>query len=337
MQLAGAWLARKDRGLTPPEVDAFERWLGADASHRAAVAQLERTMGAFDRLRTLAPRAGAKPDCDALAPPARAFRRWIPLTVLGLAATVALLFWSGRLAPGPRTWHYATTAEGYHRAALVDGSIVELNADTAVEIEYTAHERRLHLLQGEAHFHVATDPARPFVVRAQSVAVSAVGTAFNVRVAPAGVEVLVTAGRVRVAPPPTAALGEAAASSTTVSPPEIPLLSAGHKVVVPTSARAEPATLATVTPEEMQRALAWQTRVVEFDKTPLEAIVAEFNRQNRQRIVIDDPELRALRIGGNFRIDQPEAFVRLLETSFGVAAERVGQEIVLHRARANSR
>ena len=333
---AGAWLARKDRGFTANELDEFNRWVREDALHAAAVAQLERTMLAFDRLRVLAP-SGATPNSDAFAP-TRARLRWFLAAATGIAAALAVVVWSGRLPSTPSTWEYATSAGGYQRATLLDGSTVELNTDTRIEIEFTARERRVRLASGEAHFQVAKDPARPFVVQAKSVSVSAVGTAFNVRLATAGVEVLVTEGKVRVAPPaPPGSVRSPQPTSPSPPSPDLPLLTAGHKVMVATAARTEPTKIAAVSPEEIQRALAWQPRVAEFNKTPLSAVVAEFNRQNRQQIVIQHPELQSLRIGGNFRTDQPEAFVRLLETSFGIAVERSGPTLTLRKAANESR
>jgi len=328
MQLAGAWLARQDRGLTAAESAEFRIWIQADASHAAAVAQLERTMSTFERLRELEPHTAEKPDCDAFAPPSRASRRWLTVASLGVAAAIATMVWSGRTGSTPATWHYATAESGFEHATLVDGSRVKLNANTSVDIEFTARERRVHLSRGEAHFEVAKDSVRPFVVRANRVSVSAVGTAFNVRLATAGVEVLVTEGKVRVEP--AQASGTTRASEGAA--PEIPLLTAGHKVVVPAAILTESPEIAAISPEEMHRALAWHTRVVEFRKTPLKEIVAEFNRLNLQQIVIADADLETLRVGGSFRTDQPEAFVRLLENSFGVAAERSGDVLTLRKA-----
>jgi transmembrane sensor len=181
---------------------------------------------------------------------------------------------------------------------------------------------------------VAKDPSRPFVVEANAVSVSAVGTAFNVRFASSGVEVLVTHGQVRVEPPVKSTLANASAPHAS-DPPELPLLMAGQKVTVSTLVKSEPAQIAAVTPEEMQRALSWQ-RVTEFNKTPLGTAVAEFNRQNQAQIEIRDAELELLRIGGSFRTDQPEAFVRLLERSFGITAERIEGRITLRKAQPES-
>lgn len=348
MRSAGAWLAQRDRGFTAAEEKAFHVWLGVSSTHAAAVAQLEHTMSAFDRLRELAPR-DARLDRDALAPRTRIHSpaRWPSpvLMVAGMAAIFVVMFLLIRPSGTSSTWRYTTAPGGYERATLVDGSSVELNADTIVEVAYSASGRHVRLVRGEAHFHVVKDRQRPFVVEAETVAVSAVGTAFNVRLAPAGVEVLVTEGRVRVAPPaPVSTVTSAGTESRSrpeprskpMTPRDAPLLTAGHRMLVPTVPSSEPAQIAVITPEEIERSLAWQPRVAVFEKTPLSGAVAEFNRQNRQQLVIGDQELDTLLIGGNFRADQPDAFVRLLEASFGIRAERSEAAITLRRAPVES-
>lgn len=334
MRAAGAWLARRDRGFTAAEQGEFDSWLRADPGHAAAVAQLERALATFDGLRELVPHGGSEPDPDVFAPPPRPRRPFFrSAAVAGLAAAVALavVFWQAQSPTAPTTWHYATASAGYERATLIDGSTIELNADTVLDVEFTAAGRQVRLRRGEAHFQVAKNPARPFVVQAGAVAVRAVGTAFNMRLAPAAVEVLVIEGKVRVDHPPAQGAAGLPVPGTG-GRTEIPLLGAGQKIVVSTAATAAPPIVAAVSTEEMARALAWQPGISEFTKKPLAEIVAEFNRRNRQQLVIGDPALAALRIGGNFRADQPDAFVRLLESSFGVTAVRSGDAITLRTA-----
>lgn len=336
MREAGAWLARRDRGFTASERAEFECWVGAHASHAAAVAQLDQTLSAFDRLRELVPHRST-PNCDAFAP-ARAGRRWFHpyIAAAGMAAAIAVMAWSTRSSPAPSSWHYETLAGGFDRATLADGSVVVLNGDTKLDVHYTASARHVELSRGEAHFQVTTDSERPFTVHAGTIAVRAVGTAFNVRFAEQGVEVLVMEGKVRVAPPESKAHPtRSPAKSDAPALAEIPMLTAGHKVMIPAAVAGE-AIIATVNEADIERAIAWQSRVAEFRKTSLSEIVAEFNRQNPQQIVIADPELETLRIGGYFRADQPEAFVRLLESSFGISAERSGRVIRLRQATGES-
>ena len=80
--------------------------------------------------------------------------------------------------------------------------------------------------------------------------------------------------------------------------------------------------------------LDWQPRLLDFDSAPLAEVVETFNRRNPRRLVIGDDELRALTIVASIRSDNVEGFVRLLEGTMGVRAERTPSgEIVLRRAR----
>jgi transmembrane sensor len=57
--------------------------------------------------------------------------------------------------------------------------------------------------------------------------------------------------------------------------------------------------------------------------------VAEFNRYNREKIVIGDPAIATVRIGGNFRANNLAGFVRLLEDGFSIHVQRRDDEITL--------
>ena len=92
--------------------------------------------------------------------------------------------------------------------------------------------------------------------------------------------------------------------------------------MIDTTLRSSRPVVTHVSSQEMDRALAWQRPRLEFDDMPLAAIVEEFNRHNPHKLVINDANTGELRIGGTFRADNVDAFVRLLESSFGVTAER---------------
>ena len=204
--MAAAWLAQRDEGLTPEEQAEFSRWQQADARHAAVVARLEKTWGALQHLRDYRPEARAHPDRNLLARPAG--RNVVPFPALAataaLAATLALIaawWWPQRaraIVTRQSPMAYATTAGGYQRVTLEDGSVLELNSNSAVRVQFTAAERTVRLVQGEVHFTVAQNKARPFLVQAGTVVVRAVGTAFNVRLGANDVEVLVTEGKVAV-------------------------------------------------------------------------------------------------------------------------------------------
>ena len=187
-------MVKHERGLTDEETAEFSRWLAADARHQVCYDEQKLNWTLLDQLQDLRPAAAARPDLDVLAPPPR--RLWPRLAVLALAASVVL----GWFAIGPnRPGRLPRTTEVMERT-LDDGSVVHLNRGTALRLDFRADERRVVLAEGEAHFAVKRDPARPFVVRASGVHVAALGTAFDVKIAPDEVHVLVTEGRVRVDP-----------------------------------------------------------------------------------------------------------------------------------------
>lgn len=346
LDAAVSWMVRRDRGFTASEAAEFAAWLRADAGRAAAVAELERTWDKFAALRELAPAAAegvTEGDADAFAPPVvmrerpGKIRR---LTVAGAMVAAAAVVVVGlgvmrsRLGDEPPVHRYATGVGELKRVMLPDGSMADLNAETALDVAFTPTERRVRFVRGAAHFSVAKNAARPFVVAADDVAVRAVGTAFSVRMASAAIEVLVTEGKVRV---DDAARGESLvarrgiALASAVEAASAPLLLAGERIVIATTPGRVAAAPTTVTPDEIQRARAGRHRVIELQGTSLAAIVREFNRHGMRPLVIDDPELGELRIGGKFRVDEADAFVRLLETTFGVTAERTAERIVLRR------
>ncbi len=184
-------------------------------------------------------------------------------------------------------------------------------------------------LTGEAHFTVAKNDI-PFVVQAGTVAVRAVGTAFNVRATLGEVDVLVTEGHVAVAKilgdEPEAWRG----SVTSVVSLETHLV-AGQQAIV---TAAEETQVRNVTAEEIEAALAWKAPRLQFVETPLAVAVAEFNRRNRVQLTLGQRELAEIPIGGTFRIDNVDGFVRLLEITLDIRATRRGeQELVLTRGR----
>lgn len=341
-EAAAVWLARCDRGLTPAETRELERWRAADPRHAVELDELQASWSSFDV-------AAADPDLAREAAELdRATRRkarpapaWV-FVVGAAAATVAmvvgLVAWQHtRLS---RVSDAAATAANYRviestarRVLFADGSFAEVRGDSEVRAEYTAAERTVRLVRGEAHFSVEKDSSRPFLVAAGETAVRAVGTSFNVRLEAQAVEVLVTEGTVQVA--------DRDAGTTPAEAP--PLVTAGERAVVarrPAEVRAsvpQAVEVSAATAAELERALAWQSKRLVFDRTPLQDAIDAFNRHADStaglQIVLGDEGLRARRLGGTFRAQNAEAFVRLLEQSVEVRAERRENRIVLFPVR----
>jgi transmembrane sensor len=325
---AAAWLSLRDRGMSAAETAEFVRWLQQDPQHATVFAELDAVWKNFDRLGAVPVSNAPAPNADLLAPRVRPrHHRTLTWSVLGAAAAAAIVLFSVTQFRAPR--HSAETAVGaFQKIDLPDGSVAQLNTDTAIDTTFTATERRVRVVRGEVFFTVTKDPARPFIVTAGPVAVRAIGTAFNVRHDPSGIEILVTEGRVRV--------DDADKGQSLLAPVDAgmapPLLVAGERALVPVRASDSVpavASVAKVAAAGVQRALAWQERRLEFDAEPLGEVVREFNRYNRTRLVIADEQLATKRFSGTFRADGYESLVRLLESDFGVTATRSERGITL--------
>jgi transmembrane sensor len=317
-QEAAAWVLRHDRGLTAAEQDEFSHWLGADPRRGGAWARHRQNWARLDLLVKWRPEHAAQPNRDLLAPRPRlgwAERHpWLmALPLAAAAAVVAGVFVAHRHPSAP-----AEVAGGLSPVAAIeqhtleDGSIVELNRGAEVAVLYTPGERHVRLERGEAHFTVAKNPSRPFIVSAGGVDVRAVGTQFDVRLDSAEVQVLVTEGRVRVGP--------------------IPLVKAGEQAVVSLAPGSPSSRVTAVSLAEMDRLLLWRPQLLDFTGAPLPQIVAEFNRHNAVELVIADPALANTRITALMRSDNIEGFVRLLERGFDIHAERSDNRIILRKA-----
>ncbi|MBL9219522.1 MAG: FecR domain-containing protein [Opitutaceae bacterium] len=331
-EAAARWIPRLDAGLTEEEEREFETWVEADARHAEV---LERQQAVWNRFESLAhAEVAAKPDADRFAPrPVPARRRdssWALWLAAAAAVAVGAFVWQAKWgSPAPVVAPMATVVElppPLVLRTLPDGSVVGLNRGAEINVEYTATERRVALLRGEASFTVAKNAEVPFVVSAGGVRVRAVGTAFNVRFDPIAVEVVVSEGQVQVATP----------SEPNVHAPglALPVLGAGKRASVLLTAAAPVPEVATLSPEQLDARLAWQPRLLDFDDAPLSEIVQSFNRHNPVRLVIVDPSIAALRLNASIRSDNLEGFVRLLESDFGIRMEKHGDdEIALRRVR----
>jgi transmembrane sensor len=313
VEAASAWLARRDRGFTPAEQDAYLQWLREDERHGLAVTRLEKAWGALDSLAEWRPEHSQKPNPDLLAVPHRRFWRR-SAAVLAMAAVLAVAFVIVKPFDfAPTTVQVARQSE---LRTLADGSVVELNQDAEIAVDYSAAERHIRLIRGEAYFTVAKNPNRPFIVTAGGVRVRAVGTVFNVRLQGDDVDVLVAEGKVRIDPPKPEEPGVSGAlNAAMVSARERTSVNAA----VPTPLAPE---VFEATTDEIEQTLSWQGMRIKFRETPLDEAVAQFNRHNQEtRIVIADRRIAKLPLGGNFRADNADAFVRMLELTSGVHAE----------------
>ena len=328
-QKAAEWTLRIDRGLTASEQDAYMQWLADDPLHGRAMADYQWGWDEFDRLAGLQTTRHAEVDPDLLKSPVvrnphlSVFRRFWPL--LAVAAVFAFMVFrpESQIPVVPATQDtLANLPPRIRVVTLEDGSRVHLNHGATISTDFNQRERRVSLLSGEANFQVTHDPQRPFTVEVGGVSFQAVGTAFNLKRSSSSVAVIVTEGRVRI--------GEKGADLETSNSP---LLEPGQRGIVDLDLSDGTPAVQVVTLEsvEIERELAWQPRLLDFEAVALPSIVEAFNRANHVKLVIDDPTLDELVLSSAFWSDNVEGFVRLMQSSFSLRAEWQDDDTIVLR------
>lgn len=187
---------------------------------------------------------------------------------------------------------------------LVDGSTVDLNTNSLVEVDFSPGARRLNLLRGEAMFHVAKDQDRPFVVQTGREQVTALGTVFMVRRDDERTLVVLLEGKVKVDQLPDDDKGS--------GPVPVAQLVPGQQLA---SANGENFKLSRV---NLATVASWRDGRLSFDNDRLSDVVSEVNRYSDHKLVIGDAAVGRMRISGTFRTGSADGFARLLTQSFPV-------------------
>lgn len=329
---ACAWIARLD-GDQPSSEDlsAFREWLGRSPQHREEIKRLTMLWADLNVLTELAVPL-EKPRSSLWRRAAGFLKFGFPasrLAALASAAIIAaaIIFFYPKPSAFQETRLVYSTAVGERKpVTLSDGSAIVLNTDSQVMVSYSNEQRQIRLLKGEAYFKVAHNPNRPFLVYAGAGIVRAIGTAFSVHLKSRDIEVRVTEGTVELASIP---------GGNEKSPGKIHL----QKILSPTTLAKVTAnqtatfnqnieTIEPIAAEELERKLSWKRGMLVFSGERLQEVVDEVSRYTSLKIVILDPGLQDLRIGGYFRVGETDAMFEALETRFDVHVERVGGNVV---------
>jgi len=214
----------------------------------------------------------------------------------------------------PYIWH---TPDHYTQSgeklslSLDDGSTIHLNSQSAVNIDYSASQRRVELIYGEAFFEVASDKERPFSVSSQGVVATALGTAFNVRQLEQEIQTTLTEGRLRIStlrsdnrhqPDITLTPGQ----RVTIAGPGQMTLTEGHKLYLPD----------------------WKRNVLRLDNTPLSDVLALLNRQYSAHLVLVNPELQDKPMNGVIPLNDLPVTLELLSNSLNTRTVRISDRII---------
>jgi transmembrane sensor len=307
---AAAWLTRlQESERTAATEAAFKEWLSASPAHARAFTRVNDVWELLPG--AVAPVAQQEPA------PRRHRMRTRRTPWLAVAACAVLLLATAglvrRLIPVDQIYQ---TALGEQRTIVLDDHTrVTLNTGTRLVVEYRSSERRILLERGEALFHVAKNPHRPFVVQAEGDQVVALGTVFDVRSDPERVAVTLLEGKVWVGA--QTSLPGQPALSTVLAPGERLVMSAdgSHALDRP----------------DIEAAMAWQQGQIYFDDTTLAAAAAELNRYGGEPIHVTSPALAVLRVSGVFSVHDPVQFASAVASLHGLHVAHDGGGIVLTR------
>jgi transmembrane sensor len=325
-QQASVWISRIDRGLSPDETQQLELWANISESHRQILFDMAQTwddMSALNELKGLMP-------LNKLDTVTQKNKRSVHLA---LAASVAfmlfsvmswLIFSPNQVNDNDIMVSQLVTSIGEQKpVTLQDGSVVYLNTNSELKVNFSSRTRQIDLVRGEALFEVAHDKERPFIVSAAGNTVTAVGTAFNMQlIDDKHFELLVTEGKVLLKN-----------MQEKQSIEQYPLddqhggtlLTAGQKALV---AR-DSAQSANLSIEQIQNELAWRQGVVVFDREPLINALTEISRYVAVHFDFEDEKLKEKRVAGYFKAGDLDGLLAALSNNFDIRYKKVDDNTIL--------
>tara|TARA_R110002073_G_C9469157_1_gene579263 strand:+ start:879 stop:1952 length:1074 start_codon:yes stop_codon:yes gene_type:complete len=319
---AAEWFVLIEAGdATDKDKARFAEWLNASPLHAREYAEVS---GLWDEAALYGRELDPAPAVVQLYPdrksapetpknPAPLWSEWRKLAaalVVGILVTTAAAY---LLFPQQGTDIAITAPQSFQTAKgesrrfrLEDGSFVQLNTDSRIEVSFTDGFRELTLKQGEAFFEVAPNPLRPFIVAVDTTRVQVVGTQFNVNKRLEKIEVTVLEGKVRVSEQPPQQ-----------SEKWIADLTKGEQVVTrPLSLMNNTAMKSLIAKQDhlnLKAILSWRDNKLTFDNRDLRDVVEDFNRYNDLALVLADPSLNRIKVSGTFNPNDPESFAKSIE------------------------
>jgi transmembrane sensor len=308
---AAAWFVRlQEPNVSVEQRQRFDAWLNAHSQHREEFRLLQDLWAAADLLPTSRLQALAE------TPPARRQRR--PMLRYAVAASVlavalGLGLFSGLNHPGAYRAEFATAPGERKHVALPDGSVIDLNSRSRLQVRYEQDRRVIELSAGEAMFSVEHDGSRPFIVEAGSGRVTVTGTRFDVRRDATQTRVAVEQGTVKVQ-------GRHAPDNEFIN------LTAGLGTLVDAQGKVLPAYA--VNPAQLT---AWRNGKLVFNNASLGEVAAEVSRYRDKPLTVSQPNVASLRLTSVFKSDDTDALLKALPSILPVTVRTLAdgsQEII---------
>lgn len=337
LEKACEWISAIDRGLNKNEKEQFKLWMMQSTAHQDAVyelAQLWDELAVLNELSSLFPHRNTKPHK----------KKWAFSSAIAASLFAALMVCSYLLISLENGYNaeqakinytkiYTTKVGEQATYVLPDGTIVQLNTNSLLEVAYSKGRRQLLLSKGEGRFNVAKDPARPFSVMAGDKSFTALGTVFNVqRNTSSDLELVVTEGKVMITDPSVAVSADdfkdyqlADNNAKKVRNINANIVISGEKAIIEQSIT-KPITQLSV--DDVQRDLAWQNGMLIFNGEHLSDALNEVSRYTSTRFELSSAELANIKVAGVFKAGDVEGLLESLQTNFAIEHEHLGEHMV---------
>lgn len=308
---AAMWAARVDaRELSASEECELSAWLESDVRHLGAYAKALAVCARTEQASAF--RTGF--DVDMLTEaPVIVTRRRVMLVGGAVAACALAAIGIGFRDTG---MSFATGIGETRVIPLEDGSVITLNTNSEIVVDFGAAQRKVRLSKGEALFDVAKDRRRPFVVDAEGMLVRAVGTSFVVQTLPqAPLTVLVAEGTVEMRHADTPNTG---AVRVTVN----------MRATAPRGAAIATERLSS---SELSRQMAWRIGRLAFEGETLAQAAGMFARYSDVHIVIKDPAIAERTVTGLYVFNDPIGFAKAVAIGMNLHVQIENGEVRLTR------
>ena len=196
---ASQWIARLDRKLSLSEERELKAWMSENRQNEAVFLELAEL---WDKIDTLGRLSTLFPKPERVVTPKAPWFAVASFACLILAVATLWFVWplQANTPPSvPAELVYQTDVGEHSSITLDDGSIIKLNTNSRMRVNYTEQHRLLILERGEVNVNVAKDKNRPLSVLAGTRIVQAVGTEFNIEItSDQKIELVVLEGKVKV-------------------------------------------------------------------------------------------------------------------------------------------
>ncbi len=222
-------------------------------------------------------------------------RRALGLAALAAAASILAVVAAPELALHLQA-DYATATSETRTLRLADDSVVTVAPASAIAVSYSDGARQVRLLSGEVYVEAMSDAARPFLVSADDLRVTVLGTAFNVSQSDDGAEVAVAYGVVRV-------------EQDSGAEPVADVLTAGEFVRVSQSGAIQRGQ------QPASQIGAWRQNQLIAQDQPLGEVLDRLRRYHAGAIVLTDRSLADQPVTGVYDLGKPVAALRAIARS----------------------